>query len=114
MIQKYSEIYEYVVANPIRGLLDRKRSENPCLQSSNVNIKQKQHAFDPLLLPSGNPFKCHEKVLHLQPMVPPKRFDIFSPDWGMLRRSIDAFRFFFENKYCVIWPVVQLVTSKTF
>ena len=23
----------------------------------------------------------------LQPMIPPKRFDIFPPDWGMLRRS---------------------------
>ena len=40
-----------------------------------------------MLLPSGNPFKCHEEVLYLQPMIPPKRFDIFSPDWGMLRRS---------------------------
>ena len=29
---------------------------------------------------SGNPFKfkCHEEVLYLQPMIPPKRFDIFS------------------------------------
>ena len=27
----------------------------------------------------GNPFKCHEEVLYLQPMIPPKRFDIFSP-----------------------------------
>ena len=26
-------------------------------------------------------------VLYLQPMIPPKRFDIFPPDWGMLRRS---------------------------
>ena len=44
--------------------------------------------FDPMLLPSGNPFKCHEEVLYyLQPMIPPKRFDIFPPDWGMLRRS---------------------------
>ena len=42
---------------------------------------------DPMLLPSGNPFKCHEEVLYLQPMIPPKRFDIFPPDWGMLRRS---------------------------
>ena len=25
--------------------------------------------------------------LSLQPMVPPKRFDIFPPDWGMLTRS---------------------------
>ena len=34
-----------------------------------------------------DPFKCHEEVLYLQPMIPPKRFDIFPPDWGMLRRS---------------------------
>ena len=41
-----------------------------------------------MLLPSGNPFKCHEEFfLSLQPMIPPKRFDIFPPDWGMLRRS---------------------------
>ena len=32
-------------------------------------------------------FKCHEEVLYLQPTIPPKRFDIFPPDWGMLRRS---------------------------
>ena len=40
-----------------------------------------------LLIPSGNLFKCHEEVWSLQPMIPPKRFDIFPPDWGMLRRS---------------------------
>ena len=35
---------------------------------------------DPMILPSGNPFKCHEEVLYMQPMIPPtKRFDIFSP-----------------------------------
>ena len=28
-----------------------------------------------------------EDVLHLQPMIPSKRFDIFHTDWGMLRRS---------------------------
>ena len=27
----------------------------------------------------GNPFKCREEVLYLQPMIPPKRFDIFPP-----------------------------------
>ena len=31
------------------------------------------------LIPSGNPFKCHEEVLYLQPMIPPKRFDIPPP-----------------------------------
>ena len=41
----------------------------------------------PMLLPSGNPFKCHEEVLSLQPLISSKRFDISTPDWGMLRRS---------------------------
>ena len=27
------------------------------------------------------------KRLSLQPMIPPKRFDVFPPDWAMLRRS---------------------------
>ena len=40
-----------------------------------------------MLLPSGNPFKCHEEVLYFQLLIPPKRFDIFPPDWGTLRRS---------------------------
>ena len=36
------------------------------------------HTVDPMLLPSGELFKCHEDVLFLQPMIPPsKRFDIF-------------------------------------
>ena len=47
----------------------------------------RHYTVDPLLPPSGNPFKCHEEVLSLQPMIRPKRFDIFPPDGGMLRRS---------------------------
>ena len=47
----------------------------------------RQYTADPMLLPSGNPFKCHEEVLSFQPMILPKRFDISPPDWGMLRRS---------------------------
>ena len=36
-----------------------------------------------MLLPSsGNPFKCHEEVLSLQPMIPLKSFDILSPLTG--------------------------------
>ena len=33
-------------------------------------------------------------------MILPKRFDVFLPDWGMLRRSTSkcAFRFFFEQQ----------------
>ena len=48
---------------------------------------------DPMLLPSGNPFKCHEEVWSSQPMIPPKRFDIFSPDCGGCPGGLDAFRF---------------------
>ena len=39
------------------------------------------HTVEPiLLLPSGNPFKCHEEVLYLQPMIPYKCFNILPPD----------------------------------
>ena len=40
-----------------------------------------------MLLPSGNPLKCHVEALSLQLMIPPKRFGIFPLDWGMLRMS---------------------------
>ena len=54
-----------------------------------------------MLLPSGDPFKCHEEVLYLQPLIPPKRFDIFPPDWGMLRKGLGAFRFFFKQQLAI-------------
>ena len=42
----------------------------------------------PMLFATGNPFKCHEEVLYLQLLIPPKRFDIFfPPNRWMLRRS---------------------------
>ena len=31
------------------------------------------YTVDPMVSPSGNPFKCHEEVLYLQPLIPPKR-----------------------------------------
>ena len=37
------------------------------------------YTVDPVLFPSGDPFKCHEEVLYLQPLIPPKRFDISPP-----------------------------------
>ena len=48
-----------------------------------------------LLRPSsGNPIKCHEEVLFLQPVIPrSKRFDIFSPLTGGCSEGLDAFRF---------------------
>ena len=39
----------------------------------------------------GNPFKCHEEVLYLQPMIPPKRFDMFSPLAGECLEGLGAF-----------------------
>ena len=51
-----------------------------------------------MLLPSRkNPFKCHEEVLVLQPMIPPKRFDISSPLTEGCSEGLDAFRFFFKD-----------------
>ena len=35
----------------------------------------------------GTRLNAMNRFLYLQPMIPPKRFDIFPPDWGMLRRS---------------------------
>ena len=53
------------------------------------------HTSDPMLLPSGNTNNYHEEVLSLQPMIPPKRFDIF-PLPGGCSEGLDAFRFFFK------------------
>ena len=56
----------------------------PCM-AINVNVQYNggllpdMILLTQLLLPSGNPFKCHEEVLYLQPVIPPKRFDIFPP-----------------------------------
>ena len=54
-----------------------------------------------------NPFKCHEEAWAWQPiMLPPKRFDIFPPDWGMLRRSRRV-QIFLKNTYSyrtIIFP----------
>ena len=42
----------------------------------------------PMLLPSGNPFKCQQEVLSLQHIIPPINVLTFSPQTGgMLRRS---------------------------
>ena len=52
-------------------------------------------------LPSGNPFKCHEEVLYLQPMISPKRFDFFPHRLGGSQKGLDAFRFFFKQHICM-------------
>ena len=51
----------------------------PCMA---INVSPRHYTVDPMLSASGNLFKCHEEVLYLQPLIPPKRFDIFSPMTG--------------------------------
>ena len=43
-------------------------------------------------------FKCHEEVLSLQPMIPPKRFEISPPLTGRSSEGLDALRFFFKHR----------------
>ena len=52
-----------------------------------------------MLFPSGNPFKCQEEVLYLQPLIPPRRFDIFSPLTGGCSEGLGAFCFFFKQQH---------------
>ena len=84
---------------------DHERDWPPCKVafSGLVRASPRQYTVDPMLLPEGNPFICHEEVLSLQPVILPKRFDIFAPDWGMLRRSkrvqFSCVQFFLKHHY---------------
>ena len=71
----------------------------------------RHYTVDPMLLPSGNPIKCHEEVLSLQSMIPPKPFDIFSSDWGMLRRSKWVNIFLCNSIGIRIWESLGLEVS---
>ena len=51
-----------------------------------------------MLSASGNMFKCHEEVLYLQPLIQPKRFDIFSPITGGCSEGLGVLEFFFKNR----------------
>ena len=51
-----------------------------------------------MLLPSGKPFKWHDEVSSLQPMIPPKRSGIFPRLAGGCSEGLDAFRFFFKQQ----------------
>ena len=59
----------------------------PCM-AINVSIQYNSGFLPGIILLTqcyyhrGTRFKCHEDVLYLQPMIPPKRFDIFPPDWN--------------------------------
>ena len=37
----------------------------------NISLSAFVYTVDPMLLPSGNPFKCHEEVLYLHLMIDP-------------------------------------------
>ena len=69
----------------------------PCM-AINVNIQYYGgllpdiiYTVDSMLFASANPFKCHEEVLHLQPLIPPKRFDIFSGLTGGCSEGLGTF-----------------------
>ena len=47
--------------------------------------------LDIMLIPSGNPFKYREEILYLQPLIPPKRFGIFSSMTGGCSEGLGAF-----------------------
>ena len=57
-----------------------------------------------MLFPSGNPFKCQEEVLYLQPLILPKRFDISPPpgSYGnkILYKNLNFFDKIFVRKSC--------------
>ena len=52
---------------------------NVSVQYDGGFLPDRHYTVDPMLLPSGNPFKSHEEVLYFQLLIPPKRFDIFPP-----------------------------------
>ena len=45
----------------------------------------------------GTRLNAMKRLLPLQPMIPPKRFDIFLPLTGGCSEGLDAFRFFFKQ-----------------
>ena len=62
-------------------------------------VYPRHYTVDSMLLPSsGNPFKCHEEIFSLQPMIPPKLNVLtFSPLTGGCSEGLDALRFFFKQ-----------------
>ena len=59
--------------SPIRKHRMRKGRQQSCMLSASRNL-----------------FKCHEEVLYLQPLIPPKPFDIFSPITGGCSEGLGA------------------------
>ena len=61
-----------------------------------------------MLLPSGNLFKCHEEVLYLQPIIPPKRFEIF-PLTGGCSEGLDVCVFCVFSSHHAFWTSSSLL-----
>ena len=65
--------------------LNVRNNNNSRVAVSSVFWAQYIYIFGPN---AWGPVKCHEYILYLQPIIPPKNVLTFSPpDWGMLRRS---------------------------
>ena len=64
---------------------------NVSVQYNNGGLLPDIILLTPMLFPSGNAFKCHEEVLYLQPLIRPKRFDIFSPLGDAQKVCLGAF-----------------------
>ena len=64
----------------------------PC-RAFNVSVQDNGRFFPGIILLTqcyyhrGTCLNTMQEVLYLQPMILPNRFDIFAPDWDMLRRS---------------------------
>ena len=62
----------------------------PCMAINNVKVQYNGGLLPDIILLTqcylhpirGTCLKCHEEILYLQPLIPPKRFDIFSPITG--------------------------------
>ena len=75
----------------------KKKKNNRCQTDSTkrVNVSVQYNGgllSDSILLTQcyyrrGTRLYAMKRFCNLQLMIPPKRFDIFPPDWGMLRRS---------------------------
>ena len=59
----------------------------PCM-AINVNVQYNGGLLPDIILLTL--FKCHEEVLYLQPLIPPKRFDIFPPITGGCSEGLGA------------------------
>ena len=54
-----------------------------------------------MLLPSGNPFECHEEILHFCSLPSHLNVLTFFPLTGGCSEGLDAFRFYLNNNFQV-------------